>query len=334
MSVEENHMIRKITPKKLWNAVKVYLSFWFSIFLKRPLHWGMPLSLSVEPTTSCNLRCLECPVGQKQLQRPAGNMRPELFRSCIDQLSDTLIYLMLYFQGEPFLYPGIIDMIRYASEKGIYTAVSTNGHHLDKDMARQIVPSGLDRLIVSLDGASQDTYEKYRAGGTFEKVVEGLDNLAGMKRLLNSRKPFLEIQFLVMGHNEHEIPEIRALGKKFGIPVSLKTIQIYNLEKNVRLIPQNPFYSRYIKDVHGNFVIKSRLPNRCFRMWSGAVMTWDGMVVPCCFDKNADHVMGTINSSEFREIWKGKNYAEFRLGILTCRECIDICRNCTEGLSN
>ncbi|MEN8226312.1 MAG: radical SAM protein, partial [Bacteroidota bacterium] len=211
--------------------------------MRKPFHAGMPASLSTEPTTSCNLRCPECPSGLRQFTRPAGQMPEEDFKNIIDQLKDRLAYLLLYFQGEPFLNPDIFKMIRYASKNRIYTTSSTNGHYLEDDNARNIVASGLDRLIISMDGTDQYTYERYRRGGELDRVTDGIQSLVRWKKQLRSSRPYIILQFLVLKTNEHQIPAMKKLAKELQVDrLEFKSAQIYDLEQNHDLIPKNTKY--------------------------------------------------------------------------------------------
>lgn len=241
------------------------------------------------------------------------------------------MYLILYFQGEPLLNPDFMHMVKYARAKGIYTSTSTNAHLLDQENAAALVASGLDRLIISLDGTDQQTYEKYRKGGHIEKAKQGIVNIMETKRQLNRSRPYVIIQFIVFRFNEHQLNDIRKLSKELGVDrLEIKTAQVYDFENDVEMIPNNPKYARYVKDEQGTWRIKKKIRNHCYRMWSGAVITWDGRVVPCCFDKDATHQMGKLGEQSFREIWKGKSYQQFRCQISEKRSQINICRNCTE----
>jgi radical SAM protein with 4Fe4S-binding SPASM domain len=255
-----------------------------------------------------------------------------LFKSVIDQLAPTLSYLTFYFQGEPFLHPDFLEMVRYASEKGIYTATSTNAHFFKDETAKATIESSLDRLVISVDGTSQDTYHSYRIGGSLEKVIEGTRNILKWKKELNSKTPRVIFQFLVVRQNEHQIPEIHKLANELGVDqVVLKTAQIYDYKNGSDLIPQNIRYSRYRQSADGSFEIKNNLLNQCWKMWHSCVITWDGKVVPCCFDKDAHFVLGDLSKNSFQEIWKSDQYNEFRSSILRSRNEIEICKNCTEG---
>lgn len=292
----------------------------------------MPISISIEPTTSCNLRCPECPSGLRQFTRPTGMLDADFFKKIITELKSTLINLTFYFQGEPFLNPKFLDMVKYASENGIFTITSTNAHYLNDENAKKTIESQLDKLIISIDGTTQDTYEQYRIGGDLSKVIEGTKNIIKWRKQLNSKRPFIVFQFLVVKPNEHQITEVYKLAEELGVDdVKLKTAQVYDFENGNALIPSKKIYSRYKQNQDGKWSIKNKLLNQCWRMWSGCVITWDGLVVPCCFDKDAKHQLGDLKIQEFKAVWLSEGYSNFRKSILKSRKEIDICTNCTEG---
>lgn len=243
-----------------------------------------------------------------------------------------LIYLTFYFQGEPYLNPNFLDMVKYASDKGIYTSTSTNAHYLTQEQAKKTVESRLDRLIISIDGTTQETYEQYRIGGQLQKVIEGTKNIVAAKKELKSGTPHLVFQFLVVKPNEHQLNDVEKLAAELGVDeVVFKTAQVYDFENGNPLIPTNEKYSRYKKRADGTYTIKNKLLDQCWRMWSSCVVTWDGVVVPCCFDKDAKHRLGDLKQQTFKELWYSYKYQDFRQSILRSRQEIDICRNCSEG---
>jgi len=139
-------------------------------------------------------------------------------------------------------------------------------------------------------------------------------------------------QYLVVRPNEHQVKEAEVLAKEMGVDdIVFKTAQIYEYEKGSDLIPENEKYARYHKNSDGTFSFKNKLLNQCWKMWQSCVITWDGRIVPCCFDKDAQHVLGNINETSFQKIWYSETYQKFRKSILTSRSEIDICTNCTEG---
>ena len=271
------------------------------------MHLGNPYSISIEPTTACNLGCSECPSGLRSFKRPTGKITTDDYKKIIDQLFHDLVYLILYFQGEPYLSLNFFDMVKYAKSRRIYVATSTNAHFLDDERARMTVESGLDRLIISIDGTDQKTNESYRKGGSLEKVKQGIRNVVKWKKELKSSTPYLIGQFIVFGTNEHQMEEVKLLCEKLGIDkLEYKSAQVYDYEQGNELIPK--------------------------RMWRSCIITWDGKVLPCCFDKDADHQIGDMGTLTFKEIWESEAYSDFRNAIIKDRKQIDICKNCTEGL--
>ncbi len=333
MSVYNNiQLVKKLTLKKLSNAFKVWISYQISKRTKQAANYGLPISIAIEPTTSCNLRCPECPSGLRQFTRPIGMLEPSFFKTTIDSVYKELIYLTFYFQGEPYLNPNFLEMVKYASNKNIYTSTSTNAHYLTPEQALKTVESKLDRLIISIDGTTQETYEQYRIGGVFQKVIDGTKNIIAAKKKLNSRTPHIIFQFLVVKPNEHQLNDVRQLADELGVDeVVFKTAQVYDFKNGNPLIPANQKYSRYKQQTDGTFKIKNELLNQCWRMWSSCVVTWDGIVVPCCFDKDAKHQLGDLKKQKFNSIWESNSYQLFRRSILKSRQEIDICMNCSEG---
>ena len=329
---DKMNLLSKLTMRRSFNALKIWSSYHFSKFTKHNFHTGMPVSVSIEPTTSCNLRCPECPSGLRSFNRPIGMLEQNFFRKTIDELSQDIFYLTFYFQGEPYLNSSFLEMVNYAHRKKIYTASSTNAHYLDDEFARKTIESGLDRLVISIDGTTQETYQMYRIGGELNKVIEGTKNILKWKKKLKSKTPHLIFQFLVVRPNENEVDDVLKIAKDLGVDdVRFKTAQVYDYENGNVLIPMNEKYSRYKKNADGTYSIKNKLENHCWKMWQSCVITWDGKIVPCCFDKDASHQLGTLKEKKFQEIWRSKSYYEFRSAVLHSRSSIDICKNCSEG---
>ena len=259
---------RKITFYRMWNGLKVLSSFYVSRLLRRPVQWGYPVSISFEPTTSCNLRCPECPSGLRAFTRPTGMLQEDFFTKTINEIH-------------------------------------------------------------------QETYKQYRVGGNLEKVIAGAKNIVKWKKELNSKTPFIIFQFLVVKHNEHQIEDVKKLGKEVGVDqVRFKTAQVYDyINDPNNLIPVNEKYSRYKKNKDGSFKSKNKMANHCWKLQHANVITWDGLVVPCCFDKDAQHRLGNLKNESFKEIWHNNNYKQFRSELMKSRKNIDICANCSEGTS-
>ena len=324
--------LRHFTRKRRRNAWAMLNNYYASRRSRKPEISALPLALSIEPTTACNLGCPECPSGLKSFTRPTGTLKPEVLENLLDEIGDTLFYLTFYFQGEPFIHPGMTELIAKASGRGIYTATSTNAHFITDAKAEEIVRSGLNRLIISIDGTSQEVYEQYRRKGNLDKVIKGTEAILTAKKRLNAKFPRVYFQFLVVRPNEHQIADVKALGKRLGVDkVLLKTAQVYDYKHGNDLIPTIDKYARYRQTADGTWEIKNKLLDHCWKMWHSCVITWDGRVVPCCFDKDAQHQMGQIGDKSFHDVWFGRRYKAFRGAVMRSRKDIDICKNCSAG---
>jgi radical SAM protein with 4Fe4S-binding SPASM domain len=310
------------------NFVLAAYSYLASSITGRPDMNGMPLAVGVELTNNCNLKCPECSSGSGQMTRKRGYMDTEFFKRVINELKPYLYNTNLYFQGEPMLHPGFFSFLEYSL--GTHATVSTNGHFLSADNCEKIVKSGLDKIIISLDGIDQETYSKYRINGNINTVINGIQTIAEARDRIQSHLK-VEIQFLVSRINEHQIAQAKELAKKNKIKLRLKSMQITEVKDIDKWLPIDGRFRRYVLE-KGEYRIKNSFPNRCARLWFNPVITWDGIVLPCCFDKDAEHVMGDLNHDSFRDIWNGPKYRIFRKSILSGRHMIDICTNCTSGI--
>ena len=328
----EINFLKYFSAARLANAVKIVSSFQVSKILRRPVIWGKPLTLSVEPTNRCNLSCPECPSGTGELTRPLGFMKFERFKKIIDEVKNETFYVQLFFQGEPFINKEIFSMINYARKNNVYISVSTNGLLINEKNVVEFLSAAPDKLIFSIDGLDEGTYQNYRVGGTFAKADKGLKILTDAKKRLKLKKPFIELQFIVMKQNEHQIEKVFEYGKEAGVDkVVLKTMQVNSYESAEHFLPENKKYRRYILE-NGNIRLKGKIKNHCFALWRTSVITWDGKVVPCCFDKDGEHEIAALNGKSFDQIWRSKDYRNFRNAILRDRQKIKMCTNCTEGL--
>lgn len=330
MVSENTRLIKKsFTFKRLFNAFKVYLSYFLSLIIKQAVFWGSPPVIMIEPTNICNLKCPLCPTGNGTLKRAKGFMKLDTFKKIIDDIHETAIMVVLWNQGEPYLNKEFSKMVKYASDKGLFTLVSTNGN-IDY-AAKDIINSGLDSMIISVDGATQKTYNKYRVNGELEKVLTNINEIVKTKKQLKKKNPLLRWQFLVMKHNERELEDIKQMSSDLGVDVlELKSIQIYSKDDINNFLPQNPKYRRY--KVNGeNFKLKFGIKNRCRRLWTNAVINWDGEVAICCFDKDGEYKIGNVISTNLTKLWKNDKMRKVRDQILKDRYQIPICRNCLEG---
>lgn len=316
---------------KMVNFSKLIISYLFSSHNLFKIQNIYPHFISIESTNFCNLHCPECPVGiRKTSMVEKTTFNYDLYKKLIDELSPTLYQVILYFQGEPFLNKSLVELIRHTHDARIYTSTSTNGQFLNKSVSKDIVLSGLDKLIISVDGYTQEVYETYRIGGNLQKAIEGIKNIVEWKKELKSLTPFIEIQFLVLKTNEHQMNQMKKLAKELHVDrLIFKTAQLYDYENGSELMTSIDRYSRYKKTADGTYIIKGRQPNHCWRMWSGAVINVHGQVLPCCFDKLSENSYGSIVDCTFAKCWQGTQALNFRKGIIKNRKQVDMCKNCT-----
>jgi len=321
-----------LTFKKIQNALLLYLQYFVSILTGKPMLTAKPAALSIEPTNICNLHCPECLTGSGKLLRRRGKISYDDFKGIIDQVYRELCYLLLYFQGEPFLHPQFFDFVAYAKSKGVFVASSTNGHFLTEANIGEIIRSKLDFLIISLDGITRESYLKYRKGGDFEQVISGIKALVKAKKESKVNYPLIELQFIAFQHNEHEIEQFKEFGRELGVDRAVvKSAQIYTPQQSSEILPpENQRYSRYKKDESGKYYLLKKRRKYCWRQWSSAVITWECDMVPCCFDKDARYVYGNCKASRLHEVWKSRQAEQFRKNIFQRRKLPEICGGCSE----
>jgi len=323
--------IKYLSIKKIINFLFLRMSYYIS-FRKYSFNSKLqPYFISIEPANYCQLQCPECPVGLRFFSQEKHELLKEnIATQVIDQLKDNLIHIIFYFQGEPLLNKDLCSYIKYAHDANIFTSTSTNAQALNYLTAKNIVESGLDKIIISIDGTTQEVYEQYRIGGKLSKAIEGIKFIQEWKLKLKSKTPFVEIQFIVFKSNENQISEIYKIAKELKVNnIALKSAQLYNFENGNSMLTSLKKYARYKKQKNGQYAIKSKLPNHCWRMWSGGVINTKGELLPCCFDKNSSNSYGNISSSTFMTIWHNDKSKIFRNKLLADRKQFDMCKNCT-----
>jgi len=328
-----SRVIKAASVKRILNCLKVLIASGLSTLTKRSYVWGVPCILTIEPTVRCNLKCPQCLTGRGKVSRETGTLSLNSFKNIIEQIGDRTWYLLLFNQGEPFLNPTLIEFIEIAKQKRIYVITSTNGHFLtDINFVQRLVKSGLDTIIVSLDGADENSYSKYRRGGNFHQVVEGIKTLVQVKNQLHARTPKVVIQCLVMKHNEHQLGHITKLAAELKVDRLLfKTFQLESPDDGLELLPNNPGWRRYQFE-NDSIHLKNCFKNHCFRLWYSSVILSDGRIVPCCFDKNGKYNFGMISQkAKIEKIWKSDAYNRFRTRVLQRPGSIGMCHNCTES---
>lgn len=321
-----------LTKYRLSNIIRCFGNYALSLVgLVRSSH--MPVFVSVEPANICQLRCPACPVGLRNTGIPGYRdtgrfMSLEVWHRILSECRETAWVMQFYFQGEPLLNKDLPRMIREAHEAGLYTIVSTNAQALTQEMADELVQAGLDRIIVSMDGLTDESYNAYRVGGSLDKCKAALRYLKESKsrRLEISRYPIIELQCLRLRTNEHEWREFKRVYQSLGADkLTFKTAQLYDYENGHPLMPSENRYRRYEQGADGRYRRK-RLRHGCRRVWSGVVVTTEGEVLPCCYDKAHAYAYGNIMSTPLGELFRNAKATAFRRAAL--HEQPEICREC------
>jgi radical SAM protein with 4Fe4S-binding SPASM domain len=297
-----------------------------------------PTALQIEPTNACNLSCPTCPAGSGKLRRPIGFMDFKLYKKILDETGKYLINITLHNYGESFLHKDLIDMIEYATSWGITSHLSTNGHFFrDQQFIRRLVCSGLQNLKISLDGASQETYERFRMGGDFNAVIKGTRDVILMKRRLGRKTPVIEFQFILMKPNEHDLERVKEIAREVDIDrLSIKSVHVNPNDPDFHAladmyVPEDELKARFRK-LNGRYILKVPPTEGCWWPYEQMVINCDGSVVACCYDTYDELLMGNIiTEGSVRKIWNNKNYRGFRYRLWHAKDGLSLCWNCPEG---
>ncbi|MFC1517787.1 radical SAM/SPASM domain-containing protein [Candidatus Margulisiibacteriota bacterium] len=306
---------RKITMKKAANLLACYWSYWTRSVKSR----GGPLVLMIEPTNICNLSCPLCAAGNGSMKRKRGQLEYSRYKRLIDNVATDVLNVSLYGVGEPFLNKDLFRMIKYTNKKGIFTRVSTNGTALTSNNIKKLIDTGLDNLVISLDGATPLTYAKYRRAGDFANVVENIRSVVRLKKKNKIRSPMIELQYIIMKHNEAEIPGIKKIANEIGVDnLVLKTV---NTRYGKQYQPSNTKYRRKIR------------AKQCNWLWFGSFVQWDGDVAVCCRVDDKQMVVGNACKEDIRVIWNNAEYIDQRKKYLNNNKH-EICQGCTGNIVN
>src|SRR3990167_3366641 len=298
------------TSSKILNLIRVE-----SELRQQAIHLrGIPYILKIESTNLCNLRCRVCYENRKSHNfeggRGYGKMDLDLFCSLIDEIGKYVYRINLYGFGEPFIYDKTIDMIRYATNRNISVGITSNFNTVDEGIMERILLSGLEHLVISIDGIDQLSYEKYQVGGDFNKVMKNIRTFQKMKEKMKKKLPFLDWQFLIMKHNAQMRAQAEAIANELGIGLRYSCIGI-DINDNFQReewLPENESLSQYDYKTLTPKCVKDI--KTCSWLYRTVFINWDGGVSTCCNyytgDKTSD--FGNLNNQSFREIWNNSAY--------------------------
>ena len=327
-----------LTRSRFINALRCYASYALNRLGSARFVRHTPLFVSVEPSAVCQLRCPACPVGLRnneitELRHSDRLLKKDLWERILSQIKDSAWVVQFYFQGEPLLNKDLPLMIREAHDAGLYTIVSTNAQAMTPELAKALVSAGLDRIIISMDGLTQESYSAYRVGGSLDQCKAALRWLQEAKDSLPFREGLglgssltIELQVLRLKSNEHEWRAFRKEYKALGADrLVFKTAQLYDYRHGHPLMPSEPRYRRYEQHADGLWYRKP-LGKGCFRVWSGVVIAANGDVLPCCYDKDHAHAYGNLRTASLRDLFSGPAARTFRTQAM--QETPQICQEC------
>ncbi|MBN1638678.1 MAG: SPASM domain-containing protein, partial [Ignavibacteriales bacterium] len=305
-------------------------------FNKNTLTPPLPSIAVIDPINICNL---DCPLCATKIQNyPKCSMSVETCKIILNKIPSLRIAI-LFNWGEPFLNKEIFEIIEEINSRNIYTIIHSNfSFETDKIFFEKLVNSGLKQLIISLDGASQNTYEKYRRNGDFGKVIQNIKTTTETKKKFKKRNPKIIWKYIVNKFNENEIELAKKKAKELGIEIIFDKIGLSDdipdlefkpsLEERRSLwLPRN---EKYILPHYKKSELKFMNEKPCNQLFTSVTIAPDGKVVPCCWITDKTNIWGDLLTQSFEDIWYNEKYKYSRslFNKLNCNFTKTICSNC------
>ena len=304
--------LQNFTFKKLFNTF--YNSYEYK--LKRIKMSSFPSAYGIDIGNFCNLKCPLCPTGINCLDRKKKFMFFNDYKIIFDKVKRYAFVVNLYNWGEPFLNKDILKIIRHTKKNRVGVLLSTNLNYLSDEMMDVIVKLKLDKIVLSIDGASQETYGKYRKGGDFNKVLKNLKKIIKKKKELNSNYPRIIWQYLISKKNEKDIEKAKEIAKKLGIKIDflyMRTSQLirrksWKLDKNL----VNEWVSENFEGTPQEASSTINTKGACKYPFKYLFVNPEGTTSPCCalYDEKTD--FGDLLKNNLKEVWNNKKYVSAR----------------------
>jgi radical SAM protein with 4Fe4S-binding SPASM domain len=311
---------------KRWNLLKAGMNL-----LRRSLSpSNLPLHLHVELTNYCALRCPVCPTGARTLARHPRSLDVELFERLLEDVSPTLLTMTLWGWGEPLLHPRLRDILRLAFRYPFATFLSTSSQKLlDEAVLEALIEFPPTHLIVAIDGLTDETNSRFRVGARLKPLLAGVRRLADLKQSRCQTLPILHMRYIVMKHNQHEVPQLEQFASKHRFDVlTVRTLSLVDDLEHTHdeLVPDLEELRAYEykdgKRIHLDGFVCTQ------PFWFPAVYA-DGTVVACEQDYNARAPFGVLNKeTRFRQIWSSPQARAVRKLIRDTPEALSFCRSC------
>jgi len=267
-----------------------------------------PAKIWIEPTNSCNLKCIHCV--QPQMTRKKGLMDFSLFKKVVDEASSYGITLALTGQGEPLLHPEFTKMVKYASER-VGTEVITNATLLNKEKSREILDAEPDLMGFSFDAPTKEIYESIRRGSDYDKTRQNILDFLDLKHTLGKEKTKTVIAIIIEPATKNEIEQFKRWCRTTGFDQILIN-RVINFRGETDLWQSGNVTDEYVKD----YLPKSEWPV-CNTPWEQVMINWDGTANGCILDYNNNFVIGNAAENTVMEIWNGGGMREFRDALVS-----------------
>lgn len=288
-----------------------------------------PVHISIEPTNVCNARCPVCETGKGDMSRSSGFLDEGLYKAFIDDAAPTTAVLLFYFMGEPFLHRSSYEMIRYARNKGIYVETCTNGDFVNPE---GVLFSDVNRISFQLGGMDQETHNRYRVRSQLDRAVRNLEELLTLRKANPESNVEVEVGFIVMRHNEHQVDDFLKWAKGIGVDrASVIDPAVRNMLEAHAYLPHDRRYWFYDEDAFSQGILKpKKIPeNECIWVWNSMQLNWDGTAVPCCRDPNMSFPLGNVFEKGVKAVFSGQEATDFRRQLLRDQGGISICNLCS-----
>lgn len=333
-----NHFIHVFKRHILYDILSGNFSkpahFIYCLIKSKLFDW--PYLAMVETCSFCNLQCPTCTTPHDKIKRPKVAMSLENYKKIIDNIKDSVSIVLPWFSNEPLVNPHLVEMIKYSHQNNLYTMISTNAVLLNETKSKELLDSGLDEVLLCLDGATKESYEPFRQGADFETVLKNMKIFCALKKKSGKKKPFVEMQFILTKLNQNEVEDVKKLADSLGVDrLRIKSFALseyaYSKEEikslSDKFLPDRPEYASKIRyEKKGdNFEIKNR-KKLCELPSSNIVILVDGRVSMCCYDINGQYVYGNVLDKPLKYFWRlpevrGKRNKAKRREYPLCKVC-------------
>ncbi len=283
---------------------------------------GLPFILFLEVNNICNLHCPFCLTGKgKKGERPKRNMTLREMKGVVEPLAEVLYFIQLYNWGEPLMNKDLFKLAEYAHRKKIFTMVSSNMNFSSSTIPQDIIDSGIDYFIAAIDGFSAETYSKYRRGGDFNKAIKNLQTITELKKKQGSKTPYIEWQYVVFRHNQHEIQAAKMFAEDIGV----------DYFHPIKGYVEDPEWITTLEEYRSDLGSPESVTD-CARPWTHFNVRVDGGVASCCYEYYKKDDFGNVFTTPFNEVWNNDMFKASRQviahGVGTSTSKKTICHKC------